>query len=193
MLSDYSLACCFRTRCIASLRNSPTTHHRTNLKESSALCYDKRKTGQQAMSNAFPIDTEQWIAELQNSGYKLTQPRITVVEIMAEEDHPVSPAEVYDLARDRYPKIGKMTVYRTLEKLEELNLIQRLHDGCHTYVVAPPDSCHLMICQQCGRTTYIQTDQLPCGIEESVKDSGFKIQSHFLQLYGICAECQARA
>jgi len=136
-------------------------------------------------------DTQTWLDELQASGYKLTKPRIAVVEIMAQGDHPMSPAELYEQAQTTYPTIGKMTVYRTLEKLEELQLVHRLHNGCHTYVAAPPASCHLMICEDCGDVRYVEASELPCGVEESIGHVGFKVKSHLLQLFGVCAACQA--
>ncbi|MGA7605419.1 MAG: transcriptional repressor, partial [Anaerolineales bacterium] len=67
-----------------------------------------------------------WLTQLQDNGYRLTGARRAVVEIVAASQRALTPVEVYDAARDQYPALGLVTVYRTLEKLEELGLIQRV-------------------------------------------------------------------
>jgi len=136
--------------------------------------------------------TEQWLALLQENGYRITAPRKVVVQIVAESPYVLSPAEVYQQTRKRYPAIGLVTIYRTLEKLEELGLIQRVHQpgGCHTFIAAASGHQHLLICQSCGLAKYFSGDNLDPLMNSIGKNSGYAIKEHWLQLFGLCADCK---
>jgi len=137
---------------------------------------------------------QEWLDCLQENGYRLTAPRQVVADVIASSPRLLSPLEVYELARERYPKLGLVTVYRTVEKLEELGLIQRVHQpsGCQAFVATAPGHQHLLICQHCGRVEYFSGDREKMDdlIAEVGLDSGFQIKDHWLQLFGICSECR---
>jgi Fur family ferric uptake transcriptional regulator len=100
--------------------------------------------------------------------------------------------EVFDLARRHCNSLGLVTVYRTIAKLEELALIERVHQqgDCHAYIARLPGHQHLLICQHCGRAEYFSGDRMEPLMEKVALDSGFRISHHWLQLFGMCAECQ---
>jgi Fur family transcriptional regulator, ferric uptake regulator len=133
-----------------------------------------------------------WLEQLQAQGYRLTAPRQAVVDIIAASQHVLSPFEVFEQARQRYPKIGLVTVYRTVEKLEELGLIQRVHQpsGCHAFIAAFSGHQHLLICENCGRVEFFHGDNVDGLMDEVGAKSGYKIHDHWLQLFGECSECQ---
>lgn len=137
---------------------------------------------------------QDWLSRLKANGYRLTTPRRVVVKTIASSDHVLNPFEVFELARNDYPSLGLVTVYRTLDKLEELNLIQRVHQpsGCQSFVVAHPGHQHILICDNCGRVDFFRED--PEGINLLMKevggDSGFEITNHWLQFFGVCNDCQ---
>lgn len=137
---------------------------------------------------------QEWLGRLQANGYRLTDPRRAVVEIIASSRRVLSPYEVYELARLRYPKIGLVTVYRTVEKLEALNLIQRVHQprGCQAFVAAFSGHQHLLICERCGRAEFFsgEGEEMETLLDEVGNESGFRIHSHWLQLFGLCQKCQ---
>lgn len=140
---------------------------------------------------------QEWLECLQRNGYRITDPRRVVVEIMAESDRALTPLNVYESGHQRYPKLGLVTVYRTLEKLEELNLIQRVHQpsGCQAFITAFEGHQHLLVCSGCGRVEFFEGEEE--GIEKLIikisQRSGYKIGEHWLQLFGECQECQARS
>ena len=138
---------------------------------------------------------QEWLDCLQENGYRLTAPRQAVVDVIASSPRLLSPLEVYELAREHYPKLGLVTVYRTVEKLEELGLIQRVHQpsGCQAFVATASGHQHLLICQRCGRVEYFSGDREKMDdlIAEVGQDSGFQIEDHWLQLFGICSECRS--
>jgi Fe2+ or Zn2+ uptake regulation protein len=136
--------------------------------------------------------TETWLAALQAEGGRLTAPRRAVVEIMATTDRLLDPQLVYDLARHRRPTIGLVTVYRTLERLEQLGLIERVHtpSGCHAFVRAGRGQDHLLLCQACGRVERFSGDDLNDLKQAIAERTGYVIREHWLQLYGVCRACQ---
>lgn len=137
--------------------------------------------------------TKEWLECLQENGYRLTAPRRAVVETVSNSKHVLSPITIYEMARERYPKLGLVTVYRTLEKLEELGLIQRVHrpSDCQAFVSAFTGHQHLLICQDCGRVEFFTgDDQMATLMADVGQKSGYQINDHWLQLFGLCAECQ---
>jgi Fur family ferric uptake transcriptional regulator len=136
--------------------------------------------------------TISWLQRLKTCGYRLTAPRRAVIEILADSDRTLNATQIYDLAREIYPSLGLVSVYRTLDKLESLKIIQRVHqpDGCHAYIAAFTGHQHLLLCQDCGSTVFFQGDNLDELVFRVERDSGFQISDHWLQLFGICAPCQ---
>lgn len=136
--------------------------------------------------------TDMWLAALQASGYKLTGARRAVVEVVTGAGYALDPTEIFIAARHSFPHLGLVTVYRTLEKLEALRLVQRVHqpDGCHAYVPAASGHQHLLICRKCSRAEYFSGDDLAGLIEQLGADRGFLIEDHWLQLSGLCADCR---
>lgn len=134
---------------------------------------------------------QNWLDCLQKNGYRLTAPRQAVVEIIATSQRVLSPFEVFELARTRYPRLGLVTVYRTVEKLEELGLIQRVHQpsGCHSYIATAPGHQYPLICQSCGHVQFISGEKLDWLMEGLGTECGYRVWDHWLQVFGICNEC----
>jgi len=136
---------------------------------------------------------ETWLIRLQEAGYRLTGPRRWLVDTLAASPRALSPLELYDAARRYYPGMGLVTVYRTLEKLEELGLTQRVHqpDGCHMFLRAAHGHEHLLLCTSCLRADYFSGDDLEALIQAISHRTGFRVDEHWLQFNGLCADCQA--
>lgn len=138
------------------------------------------------------MNVDTWLEELQENGYRITGARRAVVEIVQASVRTLTPVEVFDRARKRYSALGLVTVYRTLEKLEELHLIQRVHQpqGCQAFISASHAHEHLLLCQNCGRVAFFEGDDLDALIQSISKKTGYQIREHWLQLFGICPACQ---
>ena len=137
---------------------------------------------------------ESWLVRLQENGYRLTEPRRVVVEAIALSQHVLTPFDVFEQAHRRYPRLGLVTVYRTLEKLEELELVQRVHrpSGCQAFIAAFSGHQHLLICQSCGRVEFFSGDseRMDSLISAVGEESGYQICGHWLQLFGLCDGCR---
>jgi Fe2+ or Zn2+ uptake regulation protein len=133
-----------------------------------------------------------WLTRLNEQGYRLTGARRAVVETMAASNRALTPIEVYDEARESYPALGLVTVYRTLEALEEQGLIQRVHqpEGCQAFITAPAGHQHLLLCKQCGKAALFEGDDLDTLIKSIARKTGYQITEHWLQLFGLCPSCK---
>ena len=135
---------------------------------------------------------DDWLVRLQSGGYRLTAPMRVIVEILCQSERILGPLELFDLGRKTYPQLGLVTVYRTLEKLEEVGLVQRVHQAnhCHGYLRAAQGHEHVLLCTHCGRVEYFTGDDLGGLLQEIAQKSKFQIKEHWLQLHGLCENCQ---
>ena len=127
-------------------------------------------------------------------GYRLTAPRRAVLETLAREQVHLTPEELYRRARRRYAKLGLVTVYRTLELLERLGMVQRVHSapGCHSFALVRLAGAHhhQLICRDCGRVEEFSDCRLERVLQELQARTGFAIESHQVEVIGRCPECQ---
>lgn len=139
-----------------------------------------------------PMTPDLWLDQLKENGYRLTTARRTVVNLIAGTIRALTPLEVFEKARRKNPALGLVSVYRTLEKLEELHLIQRVHQpgGCQAFIAASRGHEHLLLCQRCGHVTFFKGDDLDSLIDTISKKTGYQVRDHWLQLFGLCKSCQ---
>ena len=138
------------------------------------------------------MSAELWLTQLHKNGYRITTARRVVVETVDKSNRALTPVQVYDMARKKYRTLGLVTVYRTLEKLEELHLIQRVHQpiGCQAFISAGEGHQHLLLCQSCGKAAFFEGDDLDVLTKSIAKKTGYKIKEHWLQLFGLCVNCR---
>src|SRR5215216_3788706 len=138
------------------------------------------------------MTTETWLFQLQERGYRLTAARRAVVDVIQKSKYALTPVQVFDSARKKYTALGLVSVYRTLEKLEELGLVQRVHQpqGCQAFITAGEGHQHLLLCHQCGEVTLFEGDDLDVLIRSTERNTGYKITNHWLQLFGLCENCK---
>ncbi len=146
-------------------------------------------------SSTDPSRTQEWLSRLKDSGFRLSTSLRAVVEVLANTQRALNATQIFDLARKSHPSLGLVSVYRTLDKLEQINLIQRVHQSkdCHAYLPACQGHQHLLLCRQCGLTWVFEGDELGSLIAKVEQESGYQVQDHWLQLFGICFECQSEA
>jgi len=138
------------------------------------------------------MTTEPWLTQLQANGYRLTQARRAVVNVFQKSTRALTPIQVFDLARKKYRELGLVSVYRTLEKLEELHIIQRVHQpqGCQAFITAGVGHQHMLVCKECGEVTQFEGDDLEELIHSIARKTGYQVTDHWLQLLGLCKNCK---
>jgi len=136
--------------------------------------------------------------QLHSASYKLTPQREATVRVLLEneEDH-LSAEDVYLLVKEKSPEIGLATVYRTLELLTELKIVDKINfgDGVSRYDLRQEGAAHFhhhLVCIECGAVDEIQEDLLE-DVEAVVERKwNFKIKDHRLTFHGICYRCQEK-
>lgn len=135
----------------------------------------------------------EWEQRLADNGYRITAARRAVIEILQHTENPLSPQAILAQAKHTHPPLGLVTVYRMVNLLVTLKLVRRVHfeDGCHGYLPASRGHYHAVVCQQCGRAVeFPGDDDLGTLIERVEIWTGYLVQDHLLQLYGLCPICR---
>jgi len=143
-----------------------------------------------------------WIAraeaELRRAGHRASTPRSVVLELIARQDCVLTAHEIADELRRRRQAVGIATVYRTLELLEDLRLVQRLDVGGASarYEPALPDGehhHHHLVCDGCGRVTPFEDPTLERAIDSLARRLDYRVGDHDVILRGSCPDCVAAA
>lgn len=128
---------------------------------------------------------------LQEAGYRATAARRAVVDAVSGRRRPFTSADILVELRGR-SGIGRATIFRTLDVLQQLGLLDRVEhaDGSFGYVACPSGHHHHAICSGCG----LVVDLRACGVgreaEEEALAAGFAVQGHRLEYFGLCTSCQ---
>lgn len=132
---------------------------------------------------------------LEEGAKRLTPQRECVLKIFLDRPgRSLSADEVHQLVREQFQNIGMATVYRTLEVLTSLQILQqvRVHDGRARYEVSDAISVHRqahLICMRCGRSQEVD-ETLMTSFEQRLADqTGFQVADHEVNFYGTCATC----
>ncbi|MDO4313337.1 MAG: Fur family transcriptional regulator [Eubacteriales bacterium] len=149
-----------------------------------------------------PISKEEFKKLLKEKGLKVTNQRLLVLEVLAEHrDHHMTAEDIYDLVKEDYPDIGLATIYRTLQLLLEMQLVDRINldDGCVRYEIGDQldggrgrHHHHHLICKTCGKVLPFRHDLLDELERHIEKETGFHVLDHELKFYGQCKECLKR-
>ena len=137
--------------------------------------------------------------QLQAQAYKLTPQREATVRVLLEheEDH-LSAEDVFMLVKEKSPDIGLATVYRTLELLSELHVVEKMNfgDGVARYDLRNENNRHHhhhLICGQCGSVEEIMEDWLGPLEERLEREYQFTVVDHRLDFQGVCRKCKAKS
>ncbi len=122
------------------------------------------------------------IAKIRGRGYKATPQRLAVLRALAAEQHQ-SMGEI----RGRCPEVGLVTIYRTLELLSEIGAVRRLDLGDGPRYEMAEDHHHHLICESCGDVS--EFEKCPLDLRR-LKGLDFEVNSHSLEIYGLCAVCR---
>jgi Fur family ferric uptake transcriptional regulator len=94
---------------------------------------------------------------------------------------------------ERLPGVGRATVYRALEQLEGLGLIQKVDlagDSAGYERVDPGGHHHHhIVCERCGKVIAFEDDRLEQAITALAERPDFEVSSHDVTLRGECANC----
>ena len=135
---------------------------------------------------------DSWKETMRQRGYRITRPRLQVMEIITSSKTALTPQEIYHQSLDLEQPPGIASVYRTLEMLDELGLIQQIHqpDGCHGIWPAFEGHKHLLLCTNCNDMQVIEgNEEISDYINMIEEQTSYQVKDHWLQLFGLCTGC----
>ena len=127
--------------------------------------------------------------KLNQAGYRSGDTRRKVIELLAQERCALTALEM-----DQRLAAGRASIYRTLEQLEQLHLIQRIDVGGEAAGyerLDPVGHHHHLVCRQCGLLAPFADPALERAIETIGREAEFEVDSHDVVLRGRCPRCQA--
>jgi Fur family ferric uptake transcriptional regulator len=137
---------------------------------------------------------EHALAMLGEAGYRRGGARTAVVEALARHDCAVTALDLEKELLGRKVSVGRASVYRALDRLEELGLVQRFEAarGIASYERVNPNGHHHhhAICRRCGRMEPFEDRGLERKIEQISEQVPFEIAEHDVVLRGLCERCR---
>lgn len=133
--------------------------------------------------------------KLKRSGYRLTPQREVTVETLVENNNELLTAEeIFIKVKSKNPSIGLATVYRTLDMLQELDIVKRIpyRDGMSRFDLVKSSSDYqpfYLLCQKCGQIEEIHEPILEDVEKRLEQEYQFKIIARQLTFRGICQKC----
>ncbi len=134
------------------------------------------------------------LGELRRAGHRTGGARTAVVSLLAEQDCCLTAQEIFDELRERDRRVGIASVYRALDLLTTMKLVQRLEmgEGVARYEPAHADGehHHHVVCERCGRVAAFEDDELEDALEGLGAKLGYALEGHDVVLRGECPECR---
>jgi Fur family ferric uptake transcriptional regulator len=129
---------------------------------------------------------------LDEAGYRSGAARRDVIELLAAEPCAVTALEI----DRRLDSVGRASVYRTLDQLDRLHLVQRVEiggDAAGYERVDPEKHHHHLVCEECGRLSPFADRSLERAIEAVSRKADFEVAAHDVVLRGRCPDCKTAA
>jgi len=132
---------------------------------------------------------------LADAGYRRGGARQAVIDLLQEQPCALSAFEIEDRLRDGDRRVARASVYRVLDELEKLKLVQRIEvgQGITRYEAHHPDGHHHhhhLVCDACGAVIPFEDDELERAIHKVAERVTFDVAEHEIVLHGTCADCR---
>lgn len=133
-------------------------------------------------------------AALDDAGYRRTGARRSIADLIAARNGPFTAADLVADARARRLRIGRATVFRTLDVLADLHAVERidLPTGEHAYVACEPAHHHHVVCSSCGASRDVDDAGWRSVVRDIERKTGYRVDDHRLELFGLCADCRRK-
>ncbi len=137
------------------------------------------------------MTTDDWRTQLRERGYRLTPQRELILAAVQRLGH-ATPDEVLAAVREHSSAVNVLTVYRTLEVLEELGLVRHAHlsDRSPTYHSVTDHEHFHLVCRNCQAVISVDPDVLTPLQEKLAADHGFDVDVGHLTVFGRCSACR---
>jgi Fur family ferric uptake transcriptional regulator len=129
------------------------------------------------------------LRRLNDADVRMTGQRELVVGAIAAKSGAFTSEALVDELRPR--GVGRATVYRTIELLDRLGMLTRMHlDDCHGYTVCDDGHHHHLVCRQCGTIVPVDARDVEAEIQSLASKLKFRVDTHTLEFAGYCQACR---
>jgi Fur family ferric uptake transcriptional regulator len=132
---------------------------------------------------------------LREAGFRAGGARSAVLDLLEAQDCCASAQEIHGALRGASRSVGIASVYRVLDVLAELRLVQRVDvgDGIARFEPALPDGDHHhhVVCDDCGKVEPFSDSSLETAIARASRRLGYSVDAHEVVLRGECGDCRA--
>jgi Fur family ferric uptake transcriptional regulator len=142
------------------------------------------------------VGAEAIVDAFAEAGYRVTEPRRALASLIAAHRGRFTTGDLVREAAASRVGVGRATIFRSLEVLEELGFLEQiaLPGGGHGFVAcAPTTHHHHLLCSRCGRSADIAATGLSSILRDIATRSGYRIDSHRLEVFGLCPDCRSAA
>jgi len=138
------------------------------------------------------VDAAAIVGALEQAGYRLTGPRRALAALIAARRGHFTADELLSESRRRRLGVTRATIFRSLDVLTDLSLVERLDlpTGEHAFVACERTHHHHIVCAACGRSTEVADNGLDAVAAAIAQETGYQVQAHRLELFGLCPACQ---
>lgn len=137
-----------------------------------------------------PTGIEHALEKLKSTGVRMTPQRHAILTfLMHTKSHPTAD-DIYRSLEKRFPSMSVATVYNNLKVFVESGLVREMTygDASSRYDADMHDHYHA-ICVNCGRISDFEHQPIYEVEEAASFATGFLVQGHRLEVYGLCPEC----
>jgi len=138
-----------------------------------------------------PTQTDILSSTLIQNGHRLTPARQIIIETLVNSGGHITADDLALQVHAAAPHVGRMTVYRTLDLLTELGLTRPIFQGTGAahYILMAEGNHHHLICTRCHKVIEFDNCTADELMQHLAAQFNFSIQSHLLEIHGICQSC----
>ncbi len=142
-------------------------------------------------------NTERWADRatrvLAQANHHTGQARRALLDLLDSQTCALSAIEIEDALRASDRPVGRASIYRILDELERLHLVQKLQVGQAMARYEPirtgAGHHHHLVCDNCGTVTPFTDPGLENAIEKLSRRVPMRVQEHEIVLHGACRDC----
>jgi Fur family ferric uptake transcriptional regulator len=128
------------------------------------------------------------------AGQRITPQRDLIAGVLEQAGRPLGAQELVAAVERRDARIGRATVFRTLQSLQEAGIVQHvpLPGGQGGYLLCPTSGHHHhLVCQHCGQVEDLPEDAVAAFVDAVARQHGFAVDHASFELSGTCAACRS--
>jgi Fur family peroxide stress response transcriptional regulator len=140
------------------------------------------------------MDAKEVTALLREKGFKVTPQRLAIYNVLSNTTVHPSAEMIFSKLQEFYPTMSLATVYKTIEILKEIELVQILNVGEESFRYDANTDTHPHVrCMVCNRVDDIYGVDESAYVKQISEKTAYRLSGQQFYFYGVCPECQSKA